>query len=124
MKMLLIVILLLGQGYLSGYDRQDEQKYLDRQEEAYRYIREQAPRFERPNPYRILIGEKPVLWKQGFARFAGKKNQLKNLVLELRFQKLLVKNAKIVYNASKKKQLCISKKSGGKYECCESLSQM
>ena len=61
MKMLLIVILLLGQGYLSGYDRQDEQKYLDRQEEAYRYIREQAPRSERPNPYRILIGEKPVL---------------------------------------------------------------
>ena len=61
MKLLLTVILLLGQGYLSGYDRQDEQRYLDRQEETYRYIREQTPRPKKPSPYNILIGEKPVL---------------------------------------------------------------
>lgn len=43
------------------YDTREEQSYLDRQEETCRMIREQAQGPEPRNPYKILLGDRPVL---------------------------------------------------------------
>lgn len=62
---LVLLILFLAGGYPSSYsqDRQDEQQYLDRQEETYRYYRNQvqAQKHKRPSPYGLLFGGDPVL---------------------------------------------------------------